>query len=91
MARLSEMAYWVGLGNDVAHYCTCCFKCQVTKAPEQTPAPLQPVIATKPWELVAVDVLKVPMSAEGNQFFLSKLFFQVAFCQSNAQSKSREK
>ena len=91
MARLSEMAYWVGLGNDVAHYCTCCFKCQVTKAPEQIPAPLQPVIATKPWELVAVDVLKVPMSAEGNQFFHLKLFFQVAFCQSNARSKSREK
>ena len=70
MARLSEMAYWVGMGKDVAHYCTHCFTCQVNKAPEQTPAPLQPVIATKPWELVAVDILKVPMSAEGNQFIL---------------------
>ena len=50
------------MGKDVAIacYCTCCFKCQVTKAPEQSPAPLQPVIATKPWELVAVDALKVP-------------------------------
>ena len=70
MARLSEMAYWMGMGKDVAHCCTCCFKSQVTKAPEQSPAPLQPVIATKPWELVAVDILKVPMSAEGNQFIL---------------------
>ena len=70
MARLSEMAYWMGMGKDVAYCCTCCFKSQVTKAPEQSPAPLQPVIATKPWELVAVDILKVPMSAEGNQFIL---------------------
>ena len=70
MARLSEMAYWVGMDKDIAHYCTHCFTCQVNKAPEQTPAPLQPVIATKPWELVAVDILKVPMSAEGNQFIL---------------------
>jgi len=33
-------------------------------------APLQPVIASKPWELVAVDILKVPMSVEGNQYLL---------------------
>ena len=83
MARLSELAYWVGMGKDVAHYCTHCFTCQVNKAPEQTPAPLQLVIATKPWKLVAVDILKVPMSAEGNQFTgYSGLFFKVAFRQS---------
>ena len=34
------------------------------------PAPLQPVIASKPWELVAVDILKVPMSSSGNQYIL---------------------
>ena len=68
MARLSEMAYRVGMGMDIAHYCTHCFTCQVNKAPEQTTEPLQPVIATKSCELVAVDILKVPISVEGNQF-----------------------
>ena len=70
MARLSEIAYWVGMGKDVVYHCMHCFKCQITKAPVQTPAPLQPIIASKPWELVAVDILKVPMSAKGNQYLL---------------------
>ena len=34
------------------------------------PAPLQPVIVSRPWELVAVDVLKVPMSLQGNEYML---------------------
>ena len=70
LARLSEMAYWVGMGKDVVRHCTHCYKCQITKAPEQSPAPLQPIIASKPWELVAVDVLKVPLSTSGNQYLL---------------------
>ena len=70
LSRLSEVAYWVGMGKDVVSYCTHCFKCQVSKAPPSKPARLQPVISSKPWELIAVDILKVPRSAEGNQYLL---------------------
>ncbi len=70
MARLSEVAYWVGQGRDVVRYCRYCQRCQITKSPERKPAPLQPVIATRPWELVAVDILKVPMSSKGNTYLL---------------------
>ena len=75
MARLSETAYWVGMGEDVVCHCTHCFKCQIAKAPAQAPAPLQPVTASKPWKLVAVDILKVPMSAEGNQYPIVQDYF----------------
>ena len=68
--RLSEVAYWVGQGRDVVHHCRYCIRCQFTKAPESMPAPLQPVITSKPWELVAVDILKVPPSSQGNQYVL---------------------
>jgi len=70
MARLSERAYWVGMGRDVADHCRHCAKCQIAKAPRNKPAPLQPVIACRPWEMVAVDILKVPMSTQGNQYLL---------------------
>ena len=70
MARLSERAYWVGMGRDVADHCGRCAKCQIAKAPRNKPAPLQPVIACRPWEMVAVDILKVPMSTQGNQYLL---------------------
>ena len=58
------------MGKEVVRHCTHCYKCQVSKAPPCRPAPLQPVISSKPWELVAVDILKVPRSAEGNQYLL---------------------
>ena len=70
LARLSEMAYWVGQGRDVVHHCRYCARCQFTKSSENKPAPLLPVIASKPWELVAVDILKVPPSSQGNQYIL---------------------
>ncbi len=70
LSRLTEMAYWVGMARDVAKHCQTCRKCQVTKAPKPQPAPLQPIIASRPWELVAVDILKVPMSSTGNQYLL---------------------
>ena len=68
--RLMQNAYWVGMARDVAQYCSHCIKCQTTKARPGVPAPLQPVIASRPWELVAVDVLKVPMSLQGNEYIL---------------------
>ena len=70
LSSLSEIAYWVGMSSDVAHYCNHCSTCQTTKALPNHPAPLQPVIASRPWELIAVDILKVPMSARGNQYIL---------------------
>ena len=70
MARLSEIAYWVGIAKDVGYYCNHCTTCQITKAPASQPAPLQPIVASQPWEMVAVDILKVPMSSRGNQYLL---------------------
>ena len=48
MARLSEAAYWVGMGKDVNTYCSHCVACQRTKAAMPQPAPLQPVVASRP-------------------------------------------
>ena len=44
--RLMQNAYWVGMAKDVGQYCSCCIKCQITKAPPHMPVPLQPVIAS---------------------------------------------
>ena len=70
LSRLLDIAYWVGMSKSVVRHCTFCVKCQQSKAPPTNPAPLQPIIATQPWEMVAVDVLKVPTSIKGNQYLL---------------------
>ena len=66
MARLSEIAYWVGTAKDVGYYCNHYTTCQITKASASQPAPLQPIVASRPWEMVAIDILEVPMSSRGN-------------------------
>ena len=65
-----RVAYWVGMAKDVGYYCNHCTKCQIAKAPPNQPAPLQPIVASRPWEMVAVDILKVPISNRGNQYLL---------------------
>ena len=67
---LSDSAYWIGKARDVNHHCSHCGKCQISKASANKPVPLQPVITTQPWEMVAVDILKVQPSATGKQYIL---------------------
>ena len=55
---LSDSAYWVGMARDVNDHCSQCYmyKCQISKAPASKSIPFQPVVMTKPWEMVAVDI-----------------------------------
>ena len=43
---------------------------QTNQSPPHNQHPPQLVIASRPWELVAVEILKVSMSARGNQYLL---------------------
>ena len=70
LARLLDFTYWIGIAKDASHYCTNCITCQMVKVPARPPASLQPIVTSRPWELVAVDILKVPMSSRGNQYLL---------------------
>ena len=80
--RLMQNAFWVGMARDVAQYCSHYIKYQTTKTYLSMPAPLQRLIPSWTWELVTVDILKVPMSLQGNEYilvaqdYLSKWFFE---------------
>ena len=39
LARLSEVAYWVGQGQDVVCHCQCCTRCQLTRSMVNKPPP----------------------------------------------------
>jgi len=77
-----QITYWVGMSKDVSWYCFVCSKCKYTKTPRAQPAPLQPVRASRPREIVAVDIVKVPMSS--SQQVNPGLFLKVAVCLSHA-------
>ena len=64
------MHSWVSMSDDVNSYCRQCTTCQATKLPTPTPAPLANTLIGCPWQMVAVDVLEVPMSYRQNRYLL---------------------
>ena len=67
---LRKEAYWVNMISDVESYCRQCQKCQQSKLPSPSRAPLTSTPIGKPWQMVAVDILSVPVSANGNKCLL---------------------
>ena len=70
LARLRESVYWIGMASDVHRYCDSCDLCNQSKPPLPTPLLLVSTPIGKNWEMVAVDVLQVPMSQKGNSYLL---------------------
>ena len=55
---------------DVEKYCRECIVCQRCKLSMPQKAPMSLVPIGKPWEMVAVDVLQVPISYQNNRSLL---------------------
>ena len=66
---LCKEAYWVKI-SDVELYCRQCQNCQQSKLPSPSRVPLTSTPIGKPWQMVAVDILSVPVSANGNKCLL---------------------
>ena len=70
LRRLQEVAYWVGMARDVSQYCVQCVVCQQAKLPAPTPAPLTNIPIGGPWQMLAADILEVPVSRHQNKYLL---------------------
>ena len=67
---LRKKAYWTSMISDVETYCRQCQKCQQSKLSLPSRAPLTSTPIGKPWQMVAVDILSVPISVNGNKCLL---------------------
>ena len=70
LQKLRLNAYWVGMSSDVAEHCMKCTVCLQAKLPTPAKAPLMSLPVGSPWEMLAVDVLEVPVSTNGNRYLL---------------------
>jgi hypothetical protein len=64
--------YWPKMGQDVAAYVRSCDTCAKRKEPyTRTRAPLQPLVASQPFEILEMDILgKLPLTAGNNSYLL---------------------
>ena len=70
LARLRQEAFWPNMHNEVKEFCKNCVLCQRSKLPNPTPAPLTSMPIGRSWEMIAVDILEVPMSTNGNRYLM---------------------
>ena len=67
---MRKEGYWVNMAKDVECHCRECTKCQQAKLPSPVRAPLTSMPVGRPWQMVAVDVLEVPVSYNSNRYLL---------------------
>ena len=70
LERLRQEAYWVNMARDVEKHCRECTTCQQTKPPAPQHVPLTNTPIGRPWQMVAVDILEVPVSSRNNRYLL---------------------
>ena len=68
--RLCREAYWVDMAKHVEEHCRKCTVCQKSKLTMPQRAPLQNIPIGQPWQMIAIDVLKVPLSTNSYQYLL---------------------
>ena len=68
--RLQQAAYWVNMTQDVEGYCRQCEVCQENKLPAPQKASMINTPIGRPWEMIAVDILEVPISLNNNRYLL---------------------
>ena len=69
---LKHRYFWFSMSSIVKQYCQSCHKCQAFNFSCLHPrAPLQPIIATRPWQLVGTDFMgPFPTSDRGNVYII---------------------
>ena len=70
LERLRTEAYWVSMARDVNRHCRECTKCQQCKLVTPQRAPLTSIPIGQPWQMIAADVLEVPVSSNNNRYIL---------------------
>ena len=68
--QLCQEVYWITMARDVEQYCRECTKCQQSKLSMLQRAPLTSLPIGRPWKMVAVDILEVPLSTDNNRYLL---------------------
>ena len=68
--RIRQVAYWVNIAQDVDKYCQECTNCQQAKLSLPQRASITNIPIGRPWQIIAVDILEVPVSVHNNRYLL---------------------
>ena len=68
---LAQHYWWDGMFSDATQHCRSCLTCAAYQGSgRKAKPPLQPIPVGGPFERVAVDVLEMPLTTQGNQYIV---------------------
>ena len=68
LERLRHDAFWINMAKHVEEYCRESPTCQQSKPPMPQHAPLHNIPIRQPWQMIAMDILQVPLSTNNNRY-----------------------
>eukprot|EP00731_Ephydatia_muelleri_P013328 Em0007g638a len=68
--RIRQEAYWVNMAQDIDRHCRECVTCQKAKLPMPVRSTLTNIPIGRPWQMIAIDILEVPVSTKNNRYLL---------------------
>eukprot|EP00731_Ephydatia_muelleri_P000732 Em0001g732a len=68
--RIRQEAYWVNMAQDVDRHCRECVTCQKAKLPMPVRSTLTNIPIGRPWQMIAIDIVEVPVSTKNNRHLL---------------------
>ena len=70
LERIRREAYWVNMAQNVDRHCRECVTCQKSKLPMPVRSPLTNIPIGRPWQMIAIDILEVPVSTKNSRYLL---------------------
>ena len=67
-----KVCFWPSMNADFKKHCKACIPCQKFADPvPRYRAPLRPIKATRPFQIVSMDITELPVSSQGNRYVLT--------------------
>jgi hypothetical protein len=84
--KIKRNLFWVEMDADIKELNESCDVCQRTKVANRiTKAPLKPIVVTRPWELIGIDVIgKLPKSSSGNLYIILAIDYFTKWAEARA-------
>ncbi|KAH7695985.1 gagpol and env protein precursor, partial [Aphelenchoides avenae] len=77
---MEKYVYWPRLRRDVKAWVQKCFTCARHKKQRTAVPPLKPIVSTRPYELVGIDVFSISQTSSGVQHVVTVIDHHSKFC-----------
>ncbi|XP_057188755.1 interleukin-13 receptor subunit alpha-1 isoform X1 [Triplophysa rosa] len=71
LKRAQSLCFWPGMRKAIEEYCESCVACESRRNPvPQRRAPLQSIMAVRPFQMVCTDITEMPVTSKGHRYVL---------------------